>query len=81
MGGKYKCCELGCERHVSGFESWGALRRHIELHEEDEEASREEGGGIGDGGGGAGKTVKPCLRCKVLKKKVCFFRGAVSMDE
>ncbi|KFY63870.1 hypothetical protein V496_03608, partial [Pseudogymnoascus sp. VKM F-4515 (FW-2607)] len=145
-GGKYKCCELGCKHYVYGFETHEALRWHMELHEEDEGARREEGeergvddnadrcgdgvsregkrgvgcrrkgsvvvgNGNGNGNGlggaiptspllkgvplmptpdaegrrrggerlslpaGAGsgvvsmKTAKPCLRCKVLKKK------------
>lgn len=153
VGGKYKCCELGCKHYVYGFETVEALRRHMGLHEEAEEARREDvvrrrtsgmsledgvagvgggsregssegdrgvngkragGGGVGNGngngfggmpaspfskrtallptpeaegrrrgggrlslpggaGGGVGgvRTAGPCLRCKVLKKKVC----------
>lgn len=155
VGGKYKCFELGCKHYVYGFETSAALRRHMELHEEAEEARRDDvvrrraegvddlgvgggggsregssegergvngrkgsvvfgngngnangfGGGVsasspfakraavlpnpeaegrrrgggrlslpaGAGGGlGGVRTAGPCLRCKVLKKKVCF---------
>ncbi|OBT83007.1 hypothetical protein VE02_08269 [Pseudogymnoascus sp. 03VT05] len=42
VGGKYKCCELGCKHYVYGFETVEALRRHMGLHEDAEEARRED---------------------------------------
>ena len=58
VGGKYKCCELGCKHYVYGFETGEALRRHMGLHEEAEEAKvvkrRTSGGGVFDDGGAAG---------------------------
>ncbi|KFY20048.1 hypothetical protein V493_07757, partial [Pseudogymnoascus sp. VKM F-4281 (FW-2241)] len=40
VGGKYKCCELGCKHYVYGFETVEALRRHMGLHEDAEEARK-----------------------------------------
>ncbi|OBT39166.1 hypothetical protein VE00_10216 [Pseudogymnoascus sp. WSF 3629] len=62
VGGKYKCCELGCKHYVYGFETVEALRRHMGLHEDAEEARREDvvrrrtsGMSLEDGGpGGVG---------------------------
>ncbi|KFY52908.1 hypothetical protein V496_08070 [Pseudogymnoascus sp. VKM F-4515 (FW-2607)] len=63
VGGKYKCFELGCKHYVYGFETSAALRRHMELHEEAEEARRDDVArrraegvddlGVGGGGGGS----------------------------
>lgn len=41
VGGGYKCCELRCKHYVYGFETAEALRRHMQLHDEAEDARRE----------------------------------------
>lgn len=40
VSGAYKCCELSCKHYVYGFETKEALRRHMGLHEEAEEAKQ-----------------------------------------
>ncbi|OBT61548.1 hypothetical protein VE03_08901 [Pseudogymnoascus sp. 23342-1-I1] len=55
VGGKYKCCEPACKHYVYGFETVKALRRHMGLHEEAEEARRRASGvGVDEGADGDG---------------------------
>jgi hypothetical protein len=41
VGGGFKCCQMNCKHYVYGFETAEALRRHMGLHEEVENARRE----------------------------------------
>ncbi|KFX86267.1 hypothetical protein O988_09684 [Pseudogymnoascus sp. VKM F-3808] len=79
VGGKYKCCELGCKHYVYGFETVEALRRHMGLHEEADELKRDtvrrriSGGSVEDVAmtGEWGCTAAAAARIAVWEEDYC----------